>query len=80
MNGLSVASSEEEFLRAAAECRRFGAAVIILALPRHEGGYPNYQEKAGEKWEKSEKWEKWLGVTAAMIFMDFPNVSKDEHP
>lgn len=45
VNGLSVASSEEEFLRAAAECRRFGAAVIILALPRHEGGYPNYQEK-----------------------------------
>lgn len=45
VNGLSVASSEEEFLRAAAECRRFGAAVIILALPRHEGGYPNKEEK-----------------------------------
>ena len=47
MNGLSVASSEEEFLRAAEECRRFGAAVIVLALPKHEGGYPTYQEKAG---------------------------------
>eukprot|EP00438_Fugacium_kawagutii_P025612 Skav209715 [mRNA] locus=scaffold528:89297:94640:- [translate_table: standard] len=45
VNGLSVASSEEEFLRAAAECRRFGAAVIILALPRHEGSYPTYEEK-----------------------------------
>ena len=47
VNGLSVASSEEEFLRAAEECRRFGAAVIVLALPKHEGGYPTYQEKAG---------------------------------
>jgi len=45
VNGLSVASSEEEFLRAAEECRRFGAAVIVLALPKHEGGYPTYQEK-----------------------------------
>jgi len=52
VNGLSVCSSEEEFLRIAAECRRFGAAVIILALPRHEGGYPNKEEKAAERWEK----------------------------
>lgn len=45
VNGLSVASSEEEFLRAAEECKRFGAAIIVLALPRVEGNYPNYQEK-----------------------------------
>ena len=47
VNGLSVAVSEEEFLRAAQECRRFGAAIIVLALPRVEGSFPTYQEKAG---------------------------------
>ncbi|CAJ1359819.1 unnamed protein product, partial [Effrenium voratum] len=46
VNGLSLSSTEEEFLRGAEECRRFGAAVVILALSKSQFEFPNYQEKA----------------------------------
>lgn len=45
VNGISMASSEEEFVRVAAECRRFGAAIVVLAMSRADGEFPNYQEK-----------------------------------
>ncbi|CAJ1385093.1 unnamed protein product [Effrenium voratum] len=47
VNGLSLSSTEEEFLRGAEECRRFGAAVVILALSKSQFEFPNYQEKVG---------------------------------
>ncbi|CAE7196889.1 Mtr [Symbiodinium sp. CCMP2592] len=34
VNGISMASSEQEFVRVAAECRRFGAAIVVLAMSR----------------------------------------------
>ncbi|OLP81507.1 Methionine synthase [Symbiodinium microadriaticum] len=34
VNGISMASSEEDFVRVAAECRRFGAAMLVLAMSR----------------------------------------------
>eukprot|EP00439_Symbiodinium_sp_Y106_P040135 s3639_g4.t3 len=43
VNGISMASSEEEFVRVAAE--RFGAAIVVLAMSRADGEFPNYQEK-----------------------------------
>ncbi|CAE7494889.1 metH [Symbiodinium natans] len=45
VNGISMASSEEDFVRVAAECRRFGAAIVVLAMARADGEFPNYQEK-----------------------------------
>eukprot|EP00930_Biecheleria_cincta_P009206 TRINITY_DN1108_c0_g1_i4.p1 TRINITY_DN1108_c0_g1~~TRINITY_DN1108_c0_g1_i4.p1 ORF type:complete len:451 (+),score=87.53 TRINITY_DN1108_c0_g1_i4:145-1353(+) len=36
---------EEGFLRLASECRRFGAAVVVVAIGKADGEFPSYQEK-----------------------------------
>eukprot|EP00931_Biecheleriopsis_adriatica_P062379 TRINITY_DN3757_c0_g1_i1.p1 TRINITY_DN3757_c0_g1~~TRINITY_DN3757_c0_g1_i1.p1 ORF type:complete len:2077 (+),score=489.19 TRINITY_DN3757_c0_g1_i1:77-6307(+) len=45
VNGISTALSDEEFLRLASECKRFGAAVIVLAFPQGGSDFPSYEEK-----------------------------------
>ncbi|CAE8592869.1 unnamed protein product [Polarella glacialis] len=44
VNGISMALDENEFLRLANECRRYGAAIVIVAISK-DGEYPGYQEK-----------------------------------
>jgi len=45
VNGISMAMSEEDVLRLASECRRYGAAVVVVAISKATGDFPSYQEK-----------------------------------